>query len=437
MPPQRPPLDVDPHVVPHRFATADLPGIGGVIKQRPEDFFVEEQPLYAPSGEGEHIYMLIEKINMSTFELVSLVATHFGVARHAVGYAGLKDKPAITRQVISVHAPGRTADDFAMIQHDRVRVLWTDQHTNKLRTGHLAGNRFSIRIRNVDMSGAIAAKRVIDRLAREGVPNRVGEQRFGGQQNNHLIGQAMIVGDFQRALDLMLGPNPRSTNPEAREYYARGEFEEAAARYPRSSRAELTALKLLARGKKPAMAFKSIEETFKKFFLSAFQSAAFNAVLDERLERNEIGMLRDGDLAFKHDSRAIFDVDQSVLDAPDTAGRLERFEISPSGPMWGWHMPRARGETARVEEAALARLGVTLEQLAELDRRAPSLLEGARRPLRVPLIDPDVEGGIDEHGHFVRVAFELPRGSFATVVLREIMKPGGESTIETAEIAAE
>ena len=95
------------HVSPSRYQTHDVAGIGGVIKQRPEDFLVEELPLYQPSGAGEHIYLFVQKRGMSTLELVNLLATHFGVTKREIGYAGLKDKQAITRQVFSIHAPGK------------------------------------------------------------------------------------------------------------------------------------------------------------------------------------------------------------------------------------------------------------------------------------------------------------------------------------------
>jgi tRNA pseudouridine13 synthase len=91
--------------------------------------------------------------------------------------------------------------------------------------------------------------------------------------------------------------------------------------------------------------------------------------------------------------------------------------------MWGPQMARAFGEIDRREVAALESTGVSVEALERFDQRRAKRLVGARRPLRVPLTDPDVEGGVDEHGSYVRVAFDLPRGAFATTVLREIMKP--------------
>lgn len=418
-------LDSDSHVIPQRYLTPEIPGVGGDIKVRPEDFLVDEIPAYQPQGEGEHIYVLLEKRNLATMDAIAVIARHFGVKKSAVGYAGLKDKRAITRQVVSIHAPGRKPEDFPLLEHPAINILWADLHVNKLRVGHLQGNRFSIRIRNVEPSAVTRARKILDRLAKTGVPNRFGEQRFGYLGNNHLVARDMIAGDFQAAVEDLLGPNAArpEVNAEAREMFVKGRYAEAMDLYPRQARTERLLLQLLARGLPPGKAFGALEPGVRSFFLSAFQSAVFNAVLDRRLEDGTLESLALGDLAMKHVNRSVFAVDQSVLDDPETGARLARFDISPSGPMWGGTMMRAAGATDEREVAALASFGFTPEQIAEHDRSASVRLDGARRPLRVPLIDPDVEGGADDRGPYIRVAFELPRGSFATVVLREIMKP--------------
>lgn len=419
------------HVAPRAYVTADVPSIGGVIKQRPEDFLVDEIPAYTPAGEGEHIYMLVQKRGMSTMELIDIIARHFGVPRDAIGYAGLKDKQAITRQVVSVCAPGKKPEDYPMLQHERVSVLWSDLHTNKLRPGHLRGNRFSVRIRGVRPTDVLTAKRVLDRLARVGVPNRFGEQRFGMLENNHLIGRAIVQGDFAGAVQELLAPSAShpEMNPEARRMFAEGRYNEALHAMPQGARAERRVLMQLDRGSNPKHAMLSLGRELLGFYLSAFQSAVFNRVLDARVESGTLGTLATGDLAIKHANLAVFAVDAPTAEAPDTAARLASFEISPSGPMWGAAMMRAEGGTDTVEVASLATLGVTPESLAEFDARSRGAMEGKRRPLRVPVIDPEVEGGVDEHGAYVRCAFELPKGSFATVVLREIMKPAREHDI--------
>jgi tRNA pseudouridine13 synthase len=433
------PPDTDPRVETSVYVTADVPPVPGRIKERPEDFLVEENPLYAPCGTGEHIYLFIEKRGLSTFELVKRLARHFRVSESAIGYAGMKDKQAVTRQVFSIHAPGRRFDEFPMIRDDRITVLWADRHVNKLRMGHLRGNRFSIRIRGVPIEHALRARRVLERLAATGVPNRVGEQRFGILRNNHLIGRAYVLGDHAGALDLLLGPcevRP-DLQPAGRDAFRRCDFEAAARDYPATARAELAALRHLARGATHERAFAAIPESVRRYYLTAFQSAIFNAVLDERVRAGTFGALLVGDVAFKHENRALFDVDADVLAHADTPARLARIEISPTGPMWGPEMKRARGAIDESERAALRRFGVSEEDLAAFAARSPGLMQGARRPLRVPVIDPDVEAGADQFGTYIRCAFELPRGAFATVVLREIIKPGPGVPLEGPEHAEE
>jgi tRNA pseudouridine13 synthase len=165
---------------------------------------------------------------------------------------------------------------------------------------------------------------------------------------------------------------------------------------------------------------RSIGRRELEFYVTALQSAAFNAVLDERLEASTLGELRSGDVAVKHDNGALFDVDDATASSEETRARLDRFEISPSGPMWGPEMKRARGDVDRSELRALAELGI--ESADALTSEDGIILKGARRPLRVPVTQHDVSAGVDENGHYIRFAFDLPRGAFATSVMQEIMK---------------
>jgi len=408
-----------------RYLTHDTPGIGGTLKERAEDFQVQEIPLYPPRGSGEHIYLCLEKHTLSTLQLRDAVARHFGVDRAKVGHAGLKDKHAVTQQVMSIHTPGKTPEDFPSFEHERARVLWADLHTNKLQRGHLAGNRFSIKVRGVDPTSVIHARAALELLARRGVPNRIGPQRFGYLMNNHLVGRAMILGDHQDALDLLLGPRdgaPRG-QADAREAYAQGDYERAVARMHKVFKVEHRALRALARGADPEEALGVIDQTAAGFYISSFQSAVFNAVLNERVAQGTHDDLLEGDIASALRGRESFAVDTHTLHEPETRDRLGRFEISASGPLWGARMERAKGEIDAMELAALAMSGVAIKDLESCELRdAFPMIGGSRKPLRIPVIDPEVEGGVDEHGTYIRCAFELPKGSFATTVMDEVMK---------------
>ena len=126
------------------FLTAHLPGTGGTIRRQPEDFQVDEIPLYEPCGEGDHLYIRVEKCGLTTYDLLRELANALNCKERDLGYAGLKDARAITRQTVSV--PLRKPDDVKGLQIPGVTILSASLHSNKLRPGHLAGNRFRIRI---------------------------------------------------------------------------------------------------------------------------------------------------------------------------------------------------------------------------------------------------------------------------------------------------
>ncbi len=408
------------------YLTPDLPGIGGVIKQRREDFLVEEQPLYPPSGEGEHVYLYIEKRGLTTQDVVKKLAKAFRVRRSAVGYAGLKDKHAVTRQHFSVHLPDPAGEAEFLANLERyktMQVLWSDRHTNKLRRGHHGGNRFVIRIRDVEPTSVVSAKRILDQLVRLGAPNYLGEQRFGYRRNSHRLGRCLLLGEHQAFLDEMLGrPSPSDADylVEGRRAYEAGDHGRALELWPRNLPYDRQALDALRQGKTAEQAVASIDATQRHFLLSAMQSAIFNTALDTRLRGGLFNRLLPGDLAWKHDSRAVFSVDEAVAETENApGGRVASLDVSPSGPLWGPGMPRTEGRPDEIERDALARHGLSVEQVAD---DPGDDFAGARRPCRVRLRDPDLSGGVDESGPYVKLAFELPRGAFATITLREIMK---------------
>ena len=408
-----------------RYLTPETPGIGGVIKQRPEDFLVEEQPADAFTDAGEHLVLFVEKRNMTTNDLVRRTAKAFRVPRHAVGVAGMKDKHAITRQHLSVYLPDPAGDEDGLRRlnyHPHLSVLWHTRHARKIRRGYHGGNRFVLRIRHVDPTAVIHARPVLDRLAASGIPNYVGDQRFGFRQNGHLLGRMLLLDQPQAFIDEMLGQGDDADSPPlqiARAAYRQGDYDEAMRHWPRQLRFDRQALDTLRQHKPAEAAIRAIDEGQRNFLVSAFQSAVFNHALDQRLRDGTFDRLLPGDLAWKHDNGAVFSVDAETA-AKENAegGRVATHEISPSGPMWGGDMIQPAGDVLALEQAALAAFDLREDQLTSDKIRA----DGRRRPLRVFLKDPDLAGGVDEHGPFVRIAFELQRGAFATMVLREIMK---------------
>lgn len=409
-----------------------MPDVAGRCKERPEDFIVEELPLYEPTGSGEHLMLRVQKIGLSHGEMIRRLARHFGVAERGIGFAGMKDKHAVTTQCVTVHSSRNISPDEVI--DDRIVVAWSARHRSKIRRGHLAGNRFSIRIRGIEPLRVPAIADRLRELELRGAPNYVGAQRFGYRRNNHIVGSAMLRGDWQAMLNELLGSRG-SAFPEhqaaQRALYDQGRFEEALQLWPRVDRPEWDALRELARGREPRRACLSMGRRALSFFGAAAQSAIFNRVLDGRVMAGTLEELRVGDLAWVHRSRAVFAVDKNELRDPALGARIAALELSPSGPMWGAGMTRPAGETLDRERLALGEFGLA-EQNFE---RPPCDLEGARRPMRARLDNPLVDGGFDEYGQFVRVAFDLERGCFATVVLRELIAevPGAAHDVSDGE----
>lgn len=397
------------------FLTPELPGIGGAIKERPEDFFVQEIPLYEPSGEGEHVYCEIQKKGMTTFDAVNLIARILNIPRHNIGFAGMKDAKAVTRQVFSIQ--GASEEQIAALKLNDIEILWVKRHGNKLRLGHLKGNRFAIRIRNVDAADVIKVEPIVRLIQQRGLPNFFGEQRFGSRQNNDLLGAALIRDDNMGLLKLLLGtPDKRfddAQSSHARKLFEEHKNEESLHEWPRRCGMERRILHRLIKSHKPSAAVRMIDEPLKRLWVSALQSRVFNEVLARRLPTYY--QILPGDFAWKHENGACF----LVQDAAAEAARAESFEISPTGPLVGYRMSTPEGEPLAIEQEVLAQFQLSPEQFRLEGKHK---VKGARRPLRIKVEDIAISGGADEHGPHVTLAFTLPAGAFATVLLREVMK---------------
>ncbi len=386
------------------YLTADLPGTGGRIRVRDTDFYVEEVPLYTPCGSGEHTYVTIEKVGLSTFQVIRLIADALGIDPREVGCAGLKDTHAVAVQTLSLGdvEPARVA----ALNLSGVRVLNVARHTNKLKMGHLRANRFVIRIREVTEQALPRARAVLDVLQRRGVPNYFGQQRFGVRGDTHLLGRALVRGEAESFVRRFVGTPHPAESPrvrEARRLYDEGRLAESLHTWPRNMEYERRVVRvLLAHPGDWERAVRSVPSRMRKFFVSAYQSALFNRVLARRL--STFDHLQHGDLAWIHGKGAVF----LVQDPADEQPRADRLEISPSGPLYGRKVKLAQGMPGEVERQVLAEEGLTCASFRP---------RGARRPLRFPLRDVQIWY---EEG--VMLAFTLPPGCYATAVLDEVIK---------------
>jgi tRNA pseudouridine13 synthase len=288
-------MDIDALVHPP-LLTRTAAGLGGRIKCEPEDFEVVEIPAYAPTGHGEFLYLWIEKRDLGAEYFQRQVARRLGIAPGEVGSAGLKDRRAVTRQMISV--PATVEDRLALLDGEGIRVLNVNRHTNKLRPGHLHGNRFRVLIREARRDAA-ALEAVLAPLQRNGLPNYYGPQRFGRDGESLQLGLALL----------------------------RGEKLERPVRSP----------------------------FLRKLVLSAAQSGMFNHYLARRLEDGLLRTVVIGDVMAKLPYGGMF----VAQHAPSEQRRFEARETMTAGPIFGRKTFAAAARAAEREAETLAAFRLT------------------------------------------------------------------------------
>lgn len=267
------------------------PSLTGRLRSVAEDFCVTEIPLLEPEGEGEHVWLWIRKRNETTPRVAAQLARFAAVHPRQVSYAGLKDRHAVTEQWFSVQLPGREAPDWQAMNSDTLTVLRHARHSRKLRRGVLQGNRFRIRVRDIEGNNSELETK-LTATAREGVPNYFGEQRFGRDAGNLLCAQQLFA------------------NPARR--MSRNRYSMA---------------------------------------LSAARSFLFNQVLSQRVNTGSWNSPIDGD-AMQLDGSHSFFIAGSV-DAGLTA-RVHSGDVHPTGPLYGRGESPVQGACRKLEQAVLA-----------------------------------------------------------------------------------
>lgn len=334
----------------------------GTIKSAPADFVVDEIPAYELSGEGSHLFIHFRKTNRTTDQVVGDLARALGIDRRGIGVAGMKDKVGITTQWISIPANDASLDDKARaLTLEGVEILEAKRHTNKLKTGHLQGNRFAIVVRGIDPARHADVTSAFERIAKDGVPNAFGAQRFGRDGDNLERARAWLTGQ---------------------------------ARPPGDPR-------------------------LRRLHFSALQSAAFNAVLEARVQDGTWLVPLLGDLLKKEETGGMFVCTDVQMDRERAASG----ELCPTGPIVGDKMRQPEHDAFDLEQRIVAPFieGIDL-------RRARALGEGTRRPLRLRVSEllhsPTIgESTIDSRlvgEGALTVRFVLPKGAYATTVLENV-----------------
>jgi len=401
-------------------------GTGGKIRQSNEDFFVDEVPLQLPSGEGPNTWMHIEKNGRTTLDVVLDIARELHLSRKRTGFAGMKDRSAITRQWLCIsNITPEELPDFNEVLHN-VKILEIKQNQKKLRMGQLKGNKFKINIRNTNnpSEDKEIAENVLESLKITGVPNYYGYQRFGEvRSTTHLVGKCLVEGDIQKAVNTYIGnPNEGEHNQpyEARKLYDEGKLEEAYNLMPKSMRYEKSMIKELMISKKKhnelvekdyIRAIESLPKPLKRMFVNAYESYLFNKIVNERAKIG-INKYFEGDIIIDSEERWVHEINEDTIQED-----IDNFTLNPTAPLLGSKVPLAEGPQGEIERNVIKNEKIVKESFA--CPKTPKLgSHGVRRSLRFKIEDTHVEQ-IDDG---ISVEFFIPRGCYATAVLREIMK---------------
>lgn len=323
------------------------PPITAVLRSAPADFYVEEILGFEPDGQGEHCWLWIEKENLNTADAAQRLARFAGLRERDVSYSGLKDKVAIARQWFCLHLLNREVD-WQRWDDTALRILRVARHSKKLRRGTHRSNRFVIVLRDVRGDVDELQKRV-ERLARDGVPNYYGEQRFGREGRNIDLAQQMFAGEKRKL--------------------------------PRQQ---------------------------ASIYLSAARSLLFNEVLAERIRQSNWLTPLPGDVFMLDRSNSVF---MQALDS-ELQQRFVQADIHLTGPLPGRSKDLISGDIVQLlEQRCMNAHPQLLAGLLAAD------VEAARRALRFMPGDLRAEClGADVW----RIAFELPKGCFATSLVREL-----------------
>lgn len=342
-----------------------------IFNSSARDFTVEEIPLYNFTGEGEHLILKVRKKNLTTWEMLDIISNHLGIKRRDIGYAGLKDKNALTIQYISLIAKDSSKiDNFT---HDKIKILEIKRHNNKIRVGHLKGNRFHIRLKKVLGIQKDKIDSVFKWIKDNGIPNYFGHQRFGTDGNNWEDGKKIIEGNL-----------------------------------------------------------KVRDRKIRDFLISSYQSYLFNIWLSKRVEISlllekfseketeqvlglDSGMLKgtkiqeqffkliEGDLMMHYPYGRVFFVENLVTEA----SRFISTDISPTGLLAGDKVKRSVNKAWNIEK--------------DFDKKTKQ--SGARRYAWIQVSNIE-KTYIEEKAHY-EISFILPKGSYATTVL-DILRGGKE-----------
>ena len=436
------------------YAT-ETPGIGGVIRQSVDDFVVEEvlvdgsrariekagesQVLGASPSRRRYLLCVLVKRNWDTFIAIKNIAKQLGISQNQISIAGIKDAKAVTAQHITIEHG--SMEDVSRINVKDIEVRPVGYFRDKLSPYYLLGNNFNVRIKAINHPESTIEKRITGTIreleAIGGIPNFFGHQRFGTTRPiTHLVGKAIVKGDFEEAVMLFLAQPSVYEHPSSRqarrELHSKQDFKQALQNFPKQLRYERLMLSHLV--EKPddfIGAFKRLPIKLQALFVQAYQSYLFNRFLSERIrngfalntaevgdymvnvERSGLPMIKTGKMA---DAATLAETNESIK-----TGKM-RIAL----PLVGIKQRFSQGVMGQIEKQILEAEGVKTENF-KIDAIPMISGRGELRAIVSPIKNFRVHNisriadNLKEHQ--TELEFMLLRGSYATVLLREIMKP--------------
>ena len=436
------------------YAT-ETPGIGGVIRQSVDDFAVEEvlvdgsrariekagesQVLGASPSRRRYLLCVLVKRNWDTFIVIKNIAKQLGISQNQISIAGIKDAKAVTAQHVTIEHG--SMEDVSRINVKDIEVRPVGYFRDKLSPYYLLGNNFNVRIKAINHPESTIEKRITGTIreleAIGGIPNFFGHQRFGTTRPiTHLVGKAIVKGDFEEAVMLFLAQPSVYEHPSSRqarrELHSKQDFKQALQNFPKQLRYERLMLSHLV--EKPddfIGAFKRLPIKLQALFVQAYQSYLFNRFLSERIrngfalntaevgdymvnvERSGLPMIKTGKMA---DAATLAETNESIK-----TGKM-RIAL----PLVGIKQRFSQGVMGQIEKQILEAEGIKTENF-KIDAIPMISGRGELRAIVSPIKNFRVHNisriadNLKEHQ--AELEFMLLRGSYATVLLREIMKP--------------
>lgn len=411
------------------------PGVGGKLRCLMEDFKVEEISKAAVGERGNFLIAELIKKNWETNLAIKAIAKSLGISYKRIGFAGTKDKRALTKQLISIYNISEDRLQNIKLNGIELRVLGRSERPVVL--GDLMGNQFEIAIRDIDLESDVLRERTSlitsELINAGGVPNFFGVQRFGTRRPiTGEVGKAILEGDLEKAALIYIARPSEEESEEvraAREYvYETKDFSGGLKRYPKYLKYERAMMHKLLKQQDFQAAFRVLPLSLRQMFIHAYQAIIFNRILSRRIKA---GLLLNqaliGDIVCFADENGLPNprdlrlVTSENLD--NTNILIAKGRAFITAPVIGYETPLAEGKPGEIERAVLSEAGITGQEFKV--KIMPELSsKGLRRSVLLK-INPSFQISMDELNsgkQKLLLTFSLPKGSYATTLLREYMK---------------